>query len=444
METSDFLSVPFRIEGMDSHYYENTLDLTGIVLQITTRFNGDYEYDVSVRNISKPNGQVEYELVGGYAVDTLLYLQSLLNFTYQIRPDVQIYEFDYNQLKNESKPHIDLYAASYSLLQRRTYYLDPTFVIGESRIVAFLDHKYETDSNKQSIFLAPFTMDLWFALVLVFVASFATLAILSFYERRVNLGDVVLQFIGVMLQRGWYINFPFNSIKITIVTLAITMIIVGGTYTGILTSFSAIHRFSINSIETLLQSDYKIMLELGYNDNSSAIKAMLEALAHIPAVKIFLEKSKESGFAFKSFEQSIKEVRRSPATYIIDEETGSDEISKQIGGFPCGWGKISVFDLSYPWVMYVRKKAPFKEELNIGILRMHERGMFQVFRKRWISKPSENSCKSRPGKRPIPFQRVRLPQLTDLFKLLLPIMLVVCPVILLLECGDILIFIAAL
>jgi len=89
------------------------------------------------------------------------------------------------------------------------------------------------------------------------------------------------------------------------------------------------------------------MLKFGYNDSPSAVKFMLEALAHIPNMAVLLEKTEASQFVFTSFEESFKRVGESPAAYIIDEETGLDEIVKQFVGFPCNCGKISVFQLSY-------------------------------------------------------------------------------------------------
>ncbi|CAL8132922.1 unnamed protein product [Orchesella dallaii] len=375
------------------------LDLSGVLIQITTRYLGDYDYDVAVRNMTdiKNKGELQYEFVGGYAVDVFLYLKSLLNFTYKIRADVDTFDFSFNK-NNLTGPPIDLYVASYSLIPSRAKFLDFTFVFGVSPITAFLNHDFEENNHKH--FLVPFTVNVWITLVIVLLIS-------------------------------PYLNFFQESSRITAVTFSITVVIVMNSYCGVLTSYSVINRYSITTMASLLNSEYKIMLKFGYNDSRSAVKFMLQSLSHIPAVAKLLEKSEASKFVFKSFEHAIKKVSESPSAYILDEETGSQEISKMFGKFPCSWGKIPVFQLTYPIVMYVgRKGTKIKAKINMGTVRMQERGILQAVTKRWIPQSKEASCYVEGN---MLFDQVKFSQVTATFKFLIPVGILICPMLLMME-----------
>jgi len=79
------------------------------------QYLGDYEYDVAVRNVTV-DIKLKYEFIGGFTVEVFFYLQTLLNFTYEIRADVDTFDFNFNFV-NKSLPPIDLYVASYSLIK---------------------------------------------------------------------------------------------------------------------------------------------------------------------------------------------------------------------------------------------------------------------------------------------------------------------------------------
>lgn len=91
-----------------------------------------------------------------------------------------------------------------------------------------------------------------------------------------------------------------------------------------------------------------------------------QRLTHISSVVELLKKSEKSNFVFRTFDDAVKEVQQAPASYIIDEETALNAIAGEFGGFPCTWDKLPVFNLRYPWVMYMRKNASFQRVFNSG------------------------------------------------------------------------------
>ncbi|CAL8086612.1 unnamed protein product [Orchesella dallaii] len=343
-----------------------------------------------------------------------------------IHPDVSPYRFDHNSVKNGS---IDVYVASYSLLIKRTEYLDPTNAIGQSRILAFFDQNFQSDFSNQSIFIVPFTYNLWLGFIIVWFVCLLSFIIFNLYEADSSMGDIIFHCITVTLQRGTFLNFFYNSTRITTVVLSFTIVVLMASYSGIMTSISAVSRYTIHSIEALVASNYKILLEFGYNTNASSIKYMLEALMHIPTVVTLMKKAEKSNFVFQSFENAIMQVNNSPSTYIIDEETGINFITEQLGGLPCTWTKLPVFNLRYPWVMYLKKNAPYRHAINTGLLKIKETGILQVLRKRWITQPSD-ACFSGND---FSFKSITYPQVSSAFTVLLLVMFIVCPVLFLLE-----------
>lgn len=79
-----------------------------------------------------------------------------------------------------------------------------------------------------------------------------------------------------------------------------------------------------------------------------------------------LKKADKSNFVYTTFIEAIRQVRRSPSAYIIDEETGLDTISQELEGLPCSMAKLPVFNLRYPWVMYIKKNSSFEDKINSG------------------------------------------------------------------------------
>lgn len=63
--------------------------------------------------------------------------------------------------------------------------------------------------------------------------------------------------------------------------LSIAILIIMASYSGIMTSIFAVNRYSINSIQDLIKSNYKILIEYGYNINDSTIKIMLQVSRYV-------------------------------------------------------------------------------------------------------------------------------------------------------------------
>lgn len=67
-----------------------------------------------------------------------------------------------------------------------------------------------------------------------------------------------------------------NSTRMISTILSFAVVIIMASYSGIMTSIFAVNLYAINSIEALVHSNYKILMEYGYGSNESTIKYMLE------------------------------------------------------------------------------------------------------------------------------------------------------------------------
>jgi hypothetical protein len=67
-----------------------------------------------------------------------------------------------------------------------------------------------------------------------------------------------------------------------------------------------------------------------------------------------------------SFEEAILELKRQPAIYIIDEDSGMSAVEAYLGHFPCSWKGVDVLGVKYPWSMYMRKNSPYRDSINYG------------------------------------------------------------------------------
>ncbi|XP_021959011.1 uncharacterized protein LOC110854890 [Folsomia candida] len=356
-------------------------------------YNNLYTYDITVEK-TENLGVVSYTLTGGYAAEIFENLQLLFGFTYVLVPEVGAYNFTLASVG----AGVDVFLGSYSLYYARAKLADPTFVTGNSRIIAVINHAHE--SNIEDVFSLPFSKTLWIGISIVFFIYFCLLQIIAFIA-KLSWRDTLFHTASIILQKacplisGSYVRIAFFSISVTLIVLM-------ACYTGNMFSIKTVNRFSINTVQNLLETEFKVLIEMG--ESTSSIFVMLQALLHIPAIAKLLARIHSANYVYTTFEDAIKEVVESPTAYVIDEETAMTTMLDVLGQVPCSFSALSIFNLKYPWSMFMRKKSRFKDTINYGLLKIDETGVRRRLRAKWI--PHASQCRVVS----MPFTSIKLSQ----------------------------------
>ncbi|OXA39502.1 Glutamate receptor ionotropic, kainate 2, partial [Folsomia candida] len=313
---------------------------------------------------------------------------------YVMVPEVGPYNFSLAEVGDG----VDIFLGSYSLYYERAKLIDPTFVIGNSKIIAVINHEHE--SNIDDVFSIPFSRWLWIGISIVCLLYFCILQIIAAIA-KLSWRDTLFHTASILLQKACPL-ISRSCTRIAFFSISISLIVLMACYTGNMFSIKTVNRFSINSVQNLLDSDYKILLEMG--ETSSSIFVMLKALLHIPAIAKLLGRIQSANYVYTTFEDAIKEVVESPTAYVIDEETAVTTVVDMLGQVPCSFSALSIFNLKYPWSMFMRKRSRFKDTINYGLLKLDETGVRRRLRAKWI--PHASPCKVSS----MPFTSIKLGQ----------------------------------